>query len=217
MKHIIDYLESGKPILALRTSTHAFRIPKGKKYSKYDWRSSKPKGGFGREVLGETWVAHYGRHKVQSTRGLIAKGMEKHPIVQGCEDIWGPSDVYMVRPLPGTIKPLVMGQVLTGMKPTDKPAPDKQLIPIAWIKSYAPDPKSDKKNRIFVTTMGHGGDLKSEGLRRLLVNGSLWCLGMEDKIPKRAKVDIVGEYNPAPIGVGRHKRGIKPSDLKMGL
>ncbi len=217
MKHIIDYVETGKPIVALRTSTHAFRIPKGSKYYKYDWRHPEFRGGFGRQILGETWVSHYGRHKSESTRGVVAKGMEKHPIVQGCEDIWGPSDVYKVNTLTGDSKPVIMGQVLTGMKPTDKQKPGSKLMPIAWIKSYTPDPKSpDKKNRIFVTTMGHGGDLQSEGVRRLLTNAAFWCVGMVDWIPERAKVDLVGEYNPAKIGVGGHKKGIKPSDLKMG-
>lgn len=63
--------------------------------------------------------------------------------------------------------------------------------------------------------MGHSFDLKSEGFRRLLVNACYWCMGMEDKIPARNKVDLVGEYDPSDIGFGGHKRGLKPSDHKM--
>jgi type 1 glutamine amidotransferase len=106
-----------------------------------------------------------------------------------------------------------MGQVLEGMNPKDKPHPTKKLVPVAWTKTYTGT--QGKAARIFTTTMGHGGDLKSEGFRRLLVNACYWAMGMEDKIPARSKVDLVGEYNPNPIGFGGHKKGLKPSDHKL--
>jgi type 1 glutamine amidotransferase len=215
MKYIIDYTNSGKPIMGLRTSTHAFNYRKHKDspYAKYSFRSPEPKGGYGRQVLGETWAGHYGGHGRESTRGLIAKGMENNPIVKGCEDIWGPSDVYTITTLTGDSKPLIMGQVLIGMNPKDKPHPTKKLMPVAWTKTYTGT--KGKAARVFATTMGHGDDLKSEGFRRLLVNGCYWAMGMEDKIPARSKVDFVGEYNPNRIGMGRHKKGVKPSDHKL--
>ena len=213
MKCIVDYTNSGKPIIGLRTATHAFNFRKHKTYAKYSFRAREFKGGFGRQVLGETWIAHYGQHQRESTRGLIAKGMENHPVVRGCEDIWGPSDVYAITTLSGDSKPLVMGQVLVGMNPKDKPNPDKKLVPIAWIKSYTGE--EGKTSRVFTTTMGHGGDLKSEGFRRLLVNACYWGMGMEDKISAKSRVDFVGEYSPNPIGMGRHKKGLKPSDHKI--
>jgi len=210
MKRILDYANSGRPMMALRTSTHAFNIAGGKTYSKWSWRSSDPKGGFGRQVFGETWVNHYGHHKVESTRGVIAKGMEDHPIVKGCEDIWGPSDVYGLTTLHGDCKPLVMGQVLTGMNPTDPPNEKKPAIPVAWTKTYTGT--AGKAARVFTTTMGHAHDLKNEGFRRLLANAAYWCVGMEGKTPDRAKVDLVGTYDPLPIGMHKHRKGLKPSD-----
>ncbi len=141
MKHLIDYVESSRPIVALRTSTHAFNYSrKDSPYAKYTWTSNDPKGGFGRLVLGETWVNHHGHHNVESTRGLPAEGMEDHPILRGVTEIWGPSDVYAITTLSGDSRPLVMGQVLKGMKPTDEPNPNKSLMPIAWIKSYEGNP-----------------------------------------------------------------------------
>jgi len=76
------------------------------------------------------------------------------------EDIWGPSDVYGLNNLTGDSRPVIMGQVLKGMKPKDEPNPKKALMPIAWIKSWTGP--SGKKARVFTTTMGHGGDFKSE-------------------------------------------------------
>src|SRR4051812_41706726 len=121
MQHIVDYLEAGKPVVGIRTATHAFSIPSSKTYAKYSYNNKGDdyKEGFGRYVLGETWINHHGRHGSQSTRGMIVKGQENHPILSGIEDgdIWGPTDVYGVRlPLPGDSQPLVLGQVLTGMQ-----------------------------------------------------------------------------------------------------
>src|SRR5215510_7703868 len=99
MKHIVDYVESGRPVVALRTATHAFDLKSSGTYRRYSWNSAEWDGGFGRQVLGETWIAHHGRHGLQSTRGIVVKGQERHPILRGIlsEAIWVPTDVYRVR------------------------------------------------------------------------------------------------------------------------
>ena len=218
MKHIVDYVESGKPIIGLRTATHAFNIKAGKTYAKYSF-GNKWTAASARQVLGETWVNHHGAHGKQSTRGIIAKGQESHPILRGIKDgdIWGPTDVYTVKlPLPGDSKPLVLGQVLAGMKPTDAPVTDQKndpMMPVAWVKTFTGT--SGKPGRVFTTTMGASQDLESEGLRRLLVNAAYWAVGMEDEIPAKAKVDLVGEYKPLPFRFGGFTKGIKPADLAI--
>src|SRR5437588_5375645 len=61
MKHFVDAYLAGKPIIALRTSTHAFNYEKNaaSPYAKYSYNNKEWAGGFGRQVLGETWVAHH--------------------------------------------------------------------------------------------------------------------------------------------------------------
>ena len=201
MKEIMDYVNSGRPIVGLRTSTHAFNYEKHpeSRYAKYTWNSKDPPGGFGRLVLGETWIAHYGEHQKESTRGVIAPGMEDHPILRGVRDIWGESDVYEIRTLSGDSRPLVLGQVLLGMNPSSPPDPAKKQMPIAWIKSYTGD--AGKTARVFMTTMGHVMDLKNAGFRRLLVNACYWAVGLEKQISANSNVDLVGDYNPHPIGL----------------
>ena len=196
MKEIVDYTNSGRPIVALRTATHPFNYQKHKDspYAKYSYRSTEFEGGYGRQVLGETWVSHHGAHQKESTRGIPAPGMAQHPILTGVTDIWGPSDVYTITTLTGDSKPLVMGQVLAGMEPTSPPNPQKKPMPVAWIKSY-------KTARIFTTTMGHAGDFKSEGFRRLVVNGCYWAVGMEKTISARASVEFMQPYTPSAIGL----------------
>jgi type 1 glutamine amidotransferase len=217
MKEIVDYVESGRPIIGMRTATHAFNIPQGKKYSHYSFNSKEWDGGFGRQVLGETWVSHHGDHGKQSTRGVVADGQSGNPILKGITDgdVWGPTDVYGVHvPLPDDSKPLIMGQVLVGMKSTDAPLDGKKndpMMPVAWTKSYAG--KGGKTARVFATTMGASQDLESEGLRRLLVNAVYWGVGLEDKISDKSKVEIVGEYHPLPFGFNKAQKGLRPSDF----
>jgi hypothetical protein len=219
MKEVVDYVESGRPIVGLRTATHAFNLKPTSKFNKYSWNNKEWEGGFGRQVLGETWISHHGNHGKESTRGIIAKGAEGHPIVRGIKDgdIWGPTDVYGVRlPLPGDSKPLVLGQVLQGMKPTDPPVvgpKNDPMMPVAWVKTYTGT--AGKPARIFNTTMGASQDLQSEGLRRLVVNACFWAVGLEDKIGDKTEVGIVGDYQPLPFGFKGAKQGVKPSDLEL--
>jgi hypothetical protein len=219
MKYVVDYLESGRPIIGMRTATHAFNIPSGKTYAAYSWQSKKWDGGFGRQVLGETWINHHGQHGKQSTRGILAKGAANHPILRGIQDgdIWGPTDVYEVRlPLSGDSQPLILGQVLAGMHPSDPPVSGKQnnpLMPVAWVKTYSD--KAGTRGRVFTTTMGASQDLLNEGLRRLLVNACYWAVGMEDKIMAKTNVDVVGEYKPRPFGFNGFQKGVRPADLAI--
>jgi hypothetical protein len=220
MKHIADYVQSGRPVVGLRTATHAFNIPPGRTYAKYSWNSKEWPGGFGRQVLGETWVNHHGQHGRQSTRGILARGEEAHPILRGIKDgdIWGPTDVYEVHlPLPGDSKALVFGEVLEGMRPTDRPVAGKQnnpMMPVAWVKTYTPG-AGGKSARVFATTMGAASDLQSEGLRRLLVGACYWAVGLEDRIPARSHVEVVGDYHPRPFGFGTFAKGRRPADYGL--
>lgn len=133
MRRIDDYLKSGRPVLGMRTATHAFRIPlERSEWIHYDYRYNGPAnwvhrdakydgdkkewaGGFGGLVLGDTWFYHHGHHNHQSTRGLIAQASRKHALTRGLKDgdIWGPTDVYAVRlPLPGDSVPVILGQTI---------------------------------------------------------------------------------------------------------
>ena len=218
MKHFVDYLDRGKPVLALRTSTHAFKYQRNKQspYARFDFQNKEWPGGFGQQVLGETWVNHHGAHGKESTRGIINEPFKDHPILRSVADIWGPTDVYGVVHLPKDASVLVWGQVLSGMKPTDSPLEgpkNNPMMPVVWLRDYKGE--SGKSSKIVTTTMGGAVDLESEGLRRLLVNASYWAVGLEDKIPAKANVDYVGEYKPTWFGFGKFKTGVKPADLEL--
>ncbi|QDT07864.1 Trehalose utilization [Rubripirellula lacrimiformis] len=214
MKMILDYVDAGRPLMGLRTSTHPFNIPADRKYAKYSWNNKNKDfaGGFGKQVLGETWVAHHGKHGSESTAGIISD--PDHPIATGIQsgDIWGPTDVYAVKlPLSGDGHAIVKGQILSGMNPDDAPVTDDRndpMMPIAWTRTY-------NGGRVFTTTMGSADDLPNEGVRRMLVNASLWCVGLEDRITDDLDVSIVGEYNPTGFGFKKFIPGKKPADYDL--
>ena len=219
MRHIDTYLQSGKPVIGVRTSTHAFRIQSGtyQHYSyeyngdKMDWQQ-----GFGRKILGETWIDHHGDHGKEATRGVIVPAQKEHPIVRGCGDMFGPTDVYRVRlPLPEDSMPLILGAVLEGMKAADKPvenAKNQPMMPIAWLKSYHVE--KDGQNvtgKAFTSTIGSSEDFASAGVRRMFVNAVYFLTNLE--VPESADVTIVGTFEPLPMGFGKFKKGLKPTDL----
>jgi cell division protein FtsL len=163
-------------------------------------------------ALGETWIAHHGRHAVESTRGIFATGASGHPVLRGIRDraIWVPTDVYEVRlPLPAGWQPLVLGQVLRGMEESDAPVEGERndpMMPVAWTRTQS--------RRVFTTTMGSAQDLLNEGFRRLIVNATYWALKMENRIDPSTSVDLVGTYDPLPFKFNGFALGVKPSDIE---
>ncbi|MCA9065448.1 MAG: ThuA domain-containing protein, partial [Planctomycetaceae bacterium] len=139
MKQIIDYTESGRPIIGIRNATHPFRYAADSKspYARYDWASKEPAGGWGRQVLGETWVSHYGRNLVESTRCDVINFAASHPIFRGVHrSFWIPDDVYGISDnLEGDSEVMLLGQPLTDWS-SDSEIASKPPMPIAWTKSY---------------------------------------------------------------------------------
>jgi type 1 glutamine amidotransferase len=224
LQHIDDYLATGKPVIGLRTATHAFNgIPGKSKFAKFNNGSGVKgwEGGFGKHILGEQWVNHHGDHGRQGTRGIVVKGQEKHPILKGIGpgEIFGTTDVYTVTlPLAGNSAPLVLGEVTETLKPDSKAVSGKKndpMMPVAWTKTYKGE--GDHTGRVFTTTMGASQDLEFEGTRRMLVNACLWAVGLEDKIPDKTNVDIVGTFKPTPFrfrgDADWAKQAVKPADL----
>ncbi|MBC22723.1 MAG: hypothetical protein CMJ32_02245 [Phycisphaerae bacterium] len=220
MAHIVKHIEAGKPIIGYRTSTHAFDYRENREspYARWTTGSREPAGGFGRAILGETWVAHHGGHGSEATRGIIEKEHSDHPVLRGVVDIFGPSDVYTVRKLPDDATVLVRGAILEGMNHDDPIVEDPRndpMMPVAWTRERSmPDGSTQ---RIFTTTMGTAEDFDTVGLRRLSANAVLWSLGDESSIPGSGCVaDIQGAWEPTRFGFGQHRRGYRPEDYREG-
>jgi hypothetical protein len=216
MRHIIAFTDRGKGIIGLRTATHAFAYEhQASSYAQYAFNSTVPGfvGGFGRLVLGETWVGHWGWHGHQSTRARYAPGAAGNPILNGVADgsIWCFTDVYEAHPA-ADCTPLLLGEVLVGTKPGDPPLPGAKnhpMLPVAWTRTYTGP--SCKPSRVFTTTMcgkmGVHADWDNAALRRLVVNAVYWATGLEDRIPAAADVD--------PVGNNPYRRGLRPQDCRL--
>ena len=270
MEPIDRFLKAGKPVIALRTATHAFAPqPEIHKqilgYLRESRRAEDPdsvplpeiaaedwgqfdhygdgytgpmqewRDGFGRLVVGERWVAHHGKHKHESAKGVIAAEAAGHPTLRGVDpdSIWSAADVYTVRlPLPGDSMPLVHGKVvarageyneedaLYGMRPSDsQPVEGKNdpMMPIVWAKTY--QLPGGTQGRAFSTTLGSSTDLLEAGVRQMLLNAVFWALGEESAIPAEGVAsDLVGEFNPTRFN--NHppeywvERAVVPADFR---
>ncbi|MEX2216925.1 MAG: ThuA domain-containing protein [Phycisphaeraceae bacterium] len=202
--HIYKYLDSGKPIIGIRTANHGF--------IGFDYKKDGKKINFGEDVLGGSFRGHHGRWHQDSTRGIIVEENKDHPVLKGVSDIWGPSDVYRTYKegdnLPAVCTPLVYGQPLMGRKHDDEINPKLIALPVAWVKTWTGN--TGKTARVFHTTMGSARDYESAGLRRLTINAAYWCLRMENQIDAQSSVDIVGTFDPLESGFNYEKLKVVP-------
>ena len=213
MKHIADYINRGGPVVGLRTSSHAFKIPAGKTYSRYDfqYKGKEFEKGFGHQIIGNTWVGHYGQNHKQATRIQLIPAQKDNPILTGVADnaltmagayVGIPDDTFTV---------LTESQPLNGMT-ADSPVDEKKKpSPSTWTREYTS--KSGKKGRVFHSTQGASQDILDPNYRRLLINGIYWAAGMEKDIKADSNIDFVGKYEPSTFSFGGEVKGVKPSDL----
>lgn len=227
MAYFKVYLEAGKPVIGLRTATHAFHfrdtLSPWKHWGNY-YKGDKEAwhGGFGQLVLGTNWHSHHGHHKHQSTRGILPPDAAKHPVLNGIQsgEIWGPTDVYgLSQPLDSTATPLVYGQVTDNTGSYDESDVMYGMREDQWAIASTNPASEDFYNpnqpmmpvawlkpyqlpggqpgEAFACTMGASTDMLDEEFRRLLVNAAYQLTGQQ--VPEQADVDTVGTYDPTPF------------------
>jgi len=210
MKHIDAYLTRGGPVMGLRTSTHGFKYGnKESKFSKYDYQA-KTEGyelGFGHQVLGQTWVGHYGRNHKQSTRITIIPEKAGHPILIGVKDVHIQAGGYNAVPQDDW-NILTMAQPLMSMNADGEPDASKPPMASEWTREYTG--ANGKKGRVFTSLYGASEDIVNDGYRRMIVNATYWMLGLEDEIVADSPIDFVGKYQPNTFRGGGYARGVKP-------
>lgn len=212
MQPIVDYLDRAGPVVGLRTSTHAFKIPKDSQYARFDhqYPGAEYFKGFGRQVLGETWVSHYGTNHVMSTRLDIVAEAKSHPILRGVHRPWAQCGGYWTDPTPDSTV-LALAQPLQGMTPDSPAAADKDPCPGVWIRHYKG--QKGQEGRVFTSTYGASEDILNDDYRRLLINGCLWAVGLEQSIQADADISFVGTFQPTTYRFDGYRTGIKPAEL----
>jgi type 1 glutamine amidotransferase len=157
MEMLLRYVEEGRPVVALRTSTHSFDFPEGSPYRRYN-------DEFGEMLFGTPWRYHHG-HSSRTDVEVVA-GKEGHPILKDVEAAFSVrSWLYHVLPLPETCDFLLEGTAV------DTEIEDPKRIrrnPVAWTNVH-------RGGRVFYTSLGHPEDFQSASFRNLVMNGILWA------------------------------------------
>jgi hypothetical protein len=192
-------LKAGTPIVALRTSTHAFNgFPKGSPWEAWNYNQE---GGFGKRVLGETWISHWGRHKVEGTRGVIEPSQRSHPVLRGVDSVFGDTDVYEAYP-PADATVLLRGLVVQGLTPDAPPA--------SYPKRRASDKQEQGVNDPAMPVVWTRLHTNENGA----VNRVHWGLGLD--VPQKADVRYVDAYEPSFYGFDGFRKGLRASDFALG-
>jgi type 1 glutamine amidotransferase len=152
------YLASGKPLVGIRTASHAFALRPNDPplaATRASWQEFDP------EVLGGHYTNHYPAGPKTSV--TVAPGAETHPILKGVSTgaLPGNGSLYKVSPLAAGTKRVLIGTI-----------PGQPAEPIAWTHEYGP-----KHARIFYTSLGHPDDFSNGEFRKLLLNAVVWALG----------------------------------------
>jgi type 1 glutamine amidotransferase len=172
MQILKDYLDSGKPLIGIRTASHAFdanlvlakeggapvaanvRLPEGLE----QWKT------FDKDVLGCSYHGHYGTGIVTVVSVIPEK--KGHPILTGVPDAFDSSSwLYEVAPLAPTAEALMMGRI---------PGKDAEAVVLA--NTYK------RGSRIVYTSLGHWDDFKIPAFQRILINSVFWTMKMD--VPK---------------------------------
>ena len=179
--HLQKYLESGRPVVAFRTTTHAFNYPKGHELAGWnafaaDYLGAPPGWGNGH--------FHYGHNS--STDVSVVPEARDHPIMKGVDKHFHVrSWLYHVLPNypPPDALRLLIGRAVN---PDKKGAVDN---PVAWTW------KNKAGGKVFMTTLGHPEDFKVESFQRLVINGIHWALGRPVPEKWAGKIDINVTYH----------------------
>lgn len=154
------HLEAGKPLVGVRTASHAFAVRGAdqaaltKDSTRTEWTTFDP------DVLGGNYTGHFGSGVTTVIRAVPqAAG---HRILDGLEfgDFTSPASLYRTSPLAPDTTPLLLGEI-----------PGDRVEPIAWTRRYGP-----MRARIFYTSLGHPADFANPQFRRLLLNAIQWSL-----------------------------------------
>ncbi|MDR1497441.1 MAG: isochorismatase family protein [Puniceicoccales bacterium] len=161
MAQIKSYIASGRPVLGIRTASHAFDAKGNVPRSGGGIVAAKEKTSnllaqwpeFDKTVLGGNYKGHYG-HLKTGTDVYIVPGQEKHPILEGVDPAFNsPNWLYKNTPL-RTKKATVL---LKGKNPG---VPDE---PVFWINEAG-------KGKVIYTSLGHWDDWKIDSFKKLMFN-----------------------------------------------
>ena len=167
LSYLRNHVEAGKPLVAIRTSSHAFAPRLETKTDAIDvWPE------FDHDVLGGNYQGHHNNKLITDPITYVRViPSAQHPVLAGVREDELPvaSWLYKVSPLADTAVPLMSGRV-EGREPHE---------PVAWINEPA------SGSRVFYTSMGHPQDFRLPVFQRLLANAIYWVAGQNESRANR--------------------------------
>jgi type 1 glutamine amidotransferase len=156
MDAIRAYVASGKPIVGIRTASHAFALRD---------KNAKPPAGcadwpeFDHEILGGNYNNHYGSGL--ETWAKIVPAQAQHPVLAGIgpEEFRFPTHLYKNPDLPAWVTPLMTARLVN----------PPVVEPVAWVNTK-------DNRRVFYTSFGAPDDFAIPQFRKLLLNGVFWAM-----------------------------------------
>ena len=217
MKHIVDYVESGRPIIGMRTATHAFNIKAGKTYARYSLATARSgtaasAGRCSARPGSATTATTASRARAGSSprgRRTTRSSAASRTATSGAR----PTSTASACRCPATASRWSSGQVLEGMKPTDKPVDGQEERPDDAGR-LGQDVTPARRARPAASSRPRWGPRRtsqSEGVRRLLVNACYWAVGPGGQDPRRERRrDSSANISPARSASGRSPRESGP-------
>lgn len=147
-----SFLDAGKPLVAIRTASHAFHTRGQHPEAHDEWQE------LDQTVLGGNYTGHHAEGN--ATALSVAEGANGHAILSGISisSLSGHGTLYKVSPLAKSAAPLLLGSI-----------PNQPVEPVAWTHTY-------QKGRVFYTSLGHPDDFNQPDFNKLLVNAVFWGL-----------------------------------------
>jgi hypothetical protein len=156
-------------------------------------------------------VGHYGENHKQGTRITTIPEQRGNVILTGVgETAFTHAGAYVGKAAPD-FTVLTTSQPLISMDPNAEADTKKPPMPSTWTRQYAA--KDGSKHRVFHSTQGASEDVLDNNYRRLILNGTLWAMGMEKQIKPDLNIAFVGPFQPNTFSFGGHAKKVKPSDL----
>lgn len=159
---IREFVAAGKPMLGIRTASHAFSL-----------RNGVPPSGtsvwpeFDASVWGGQYTNHHGNQFAPKI--TLIDDAKTHPILAdwGTESYESKGSLYMVSPLLNGATPLLVGDI-----------PGQITEPVAWTFRRSDGGYS------FYTSLGHREDFSNPPFQKLLRNAASWLLSQDSSLSK---------------------------------
>ncbi|MFV1967661.1 MAG: ThuA domain-containing protein [Pirellulaceae bacterium] len=151
LDRVRKYVDSGKPLVGMRTSSHAFDVRGKFKEGEDEWPE------FDAQVQGGNYQGHAAN--ALGTNVAAVPEQADHPILSGVDPAqWhSTGSLYYTSPVASNATVLMTGSI------------KDRTEPLTWVRKY-------RAGRVVYTGLGHPDDFAEPQFQKLLVNAIFWAM-----------------------------------------